>query len=95
MKFKFSISFIITTPNRYYPIDFHTKLPILHWLPKNLHRRILKLLKIEFFSKEKNLNLLSKNELNIALKKSGANNFKIFDIFLLGFKSNLIVIGKK
>ena len=87
--------FIITTPNRYYPIDFHTKLPILHWLPKNLHRRILKLLKIEFFSKEKNLNLLSKNELNIALKKSGANNFKIFDIFLLGFKSNLIVIGKK
>ena len=26
--------FIITTPNRFHPIDFHTKLPLIHWLPK-------------------------------------------------------------
>ena len=52
--------FIITTPNRYHPIDFHTKLPFIHWMPKNIHRKILKILKLEFFSKEENLNLLSK-----------------------------------
>ena len=26
--------FIIITPNRFHPIDFHTKIPFLHWLPK-------------------------------------------------------------
>ena len=25
----------LTTPNRNYPIDFHTKLPLIHLLPKN------------------------------------------------------------
>tara|TARA_B110000093_G_C12826457_1_gene349218 strand:+ start:178 stop:855 length:678 start_codon:yes stop_codon:yes gene_type:complete len=86
--------FVITTPNRYHPIDFHTKLPILHWFPKNIHRTILKIFKLEFFSKEENLNLLNKNELQVLLKICGISNYKIFDISLLGFKSNFIVIGK-
>jgi len=86
--------FIITTPNRYHPLDFHTKLPILHWFPKKIHRKLLKLLKLEFFSKEENLNLLSKKDLITLLEIVGVNNFKIFDISLLGFKSNLILIGK-
>jgi len=86
--------FIITTPNRYHPLDFHTKLPILHWFPKKIHRKLLKLLKLEFFSKEENLNLLSKKDLITLLEIVGVNNFKIFDVSLLGFKSNLIVIGK-
>ena len=86
--------FIITTPNRYHPLDFHTKLPILHWFPKKIHRKLLKLLKLEFFSKQENLNLLSKKDLITLLEIVGVNNFKIFDVSLLGFKSNLIVIGK-
>ena len=86
--------FIIITPNRYHPLDFHTKLPILHWFPKKIHRKLLKFLRLEFFSKEENLNLLSKKDLTILLASVGVNNFKIFDISLLGFKSNLIVIGK-
>ena len=86
--------FIITTPNRYHPLDFHTKLPILHWFPKKIHRKLLKLLKLEFFSKEENLNLLSKKDLITLLEIVGVNNFKIFDVSLLGFKSNLIVIGQ-
>ena len=86
--------FVITTPNRHHPIDFHTKLPILHWFPKNIHRTILKIFKLEFFSKEENLNLLSKSELQVLLKICGISNYKIFDISLLGFKSNFIVIGK-
>ena len=71
--------FIITTPNRYHPLDFHTKLPILHWFPKKIHRKLLKLLKLEFFSKEENLNLLSKKDLITLLEIVGVNNFKIFD----------------
>ena len=26
----------ITTPNRYYPFDLHTKIPLIHWLPKKV-----------------------------------------------------------
>ena len=51
--------FIIIAPNRFHPIDFHTKIPFLHWLPKKIHRKLLKLFNMEFFSKEENLNLLS------------------------------------
>lgn len=86
--------FIVITPNRFYPIDFHTKMPLIHWLPKNLHRKILKFLSLNFYSKEENLNLLSKKDLVIALMRANINNYKIFEISLLGFISNLIVIGK-
>lgn len=34
----------ITTPNRWYPIEFHTLLPVIHMLPKKTHRKILNLL---------------------------------------------------
>ena len=50
----------ITTPNRFYPIDFHTKIPVIHWLPKNIHRLILKTLGLHFYANEENLNLLDK-----------------------------------
>ena len=48
-------TFIITTPNRNYPIDFHTKIPFIHWLPKNLHRQILKLIGLKFFFLKKKI----------------------------------------
>ena len=37
-------NFLIITPNKYYPIDFHTQIPLIHWLPKNIHRKILSLI---------------------------------------------------
>ena len=42
--------FVIITPDRFHPIEFHTKLPLIHWLNKNLHRKILKILKLNFLS---------------------------------------------
>ena len=52
--------FVVTTPNRFYPIDFHTKLPLIHWLPKSMYSILLKTIGLKFFSKEENLNLFSK-----------------------------------
>ena len=86
---------IIVTPNRYYPIDTHTMLPFLHWLPKFLHRKILKLLKYEFLSHEKNLNLLSENELISICNDLNLKKFKISKIKYLGFNSNLILTIEK
>ena len=85
---------IITTPNRYYPFDFHTKLPFIHWLPKKIHRSLLNFIGLSFFSKEKNLNLFSEQDLNLCLKEAGINNYQIFYINLFGLKSNFLILGK-
>jgi SAM-dependent methyltransferase len=47
----------ITTPNRWYPVEFHTALPLLHWLPASWFRTILKWMGKKFWAKEENLNL--------------------------------------
>ena len=87
--------FIILTPNRYHPIEFHSKLPLIHWLPKKIHRYILSLLGMTFLSDEKNLNLLSSNDLDFILKKLNQKNYEIKSINFLFFKSNLLLFGKK
>jgi len=86
--------FVITTPNRYHPLDFHTKLPFIHWLPKNVHRYLLNFIGLNYFAKEENLNLFSEQDLNVCMKESGIKNYEIFYINLLGFKSNFLIFGK-
>ena len=86
---------IITTPNRYYPIEFHTRLPFLHMLPKNIHRKLLYLLGENFLSSVDNLNLISKKELSAFCKLLKIKNFEIKSIKLFGIKSNFILIINK
>ncbi len=86
--------FVITTPNRFYPIDFHTKIPLIHWLPKTIHRKILKIIGLEYFSKIENLNLLSKNDILEIFSNFKNIKYKIFHIKLALIKSNFIIIGE-
>jgi hypothetical protein len=89
-------SFVIATPNRYHPIEFHTLIPLIHWLPKKIHRFILKLFGLSYFAKEKNLNLLSEEDLLRLLDRfKNKIEYSIYNIKWLGVKSNLIVIGTK
>lgn len=53
----------ITTPNRWYPVEFHSILPLVHWLPPAWFRRVLRWLGKDFWAKEENLNLLTAKEL--------------------------------
>ena len=85
---------IISTPNRYHPFEFHTKIPFIHWLPKNIHRKILKSIGLPFFSKEENLNLLSKSDFNSFVENEKLKSEFRYIKFLF-LKSNLIFIGKK
>ena len=85
----------ITTPNRNYPIDFHTRLPLIHILPKKIHRNILNFFGEKYLSKERNLNLLTENDLIKICKKKKINSFKIIKIKLFFFVSNLILIMYK
>jgi hypothetical protein len=86
---------VLSTPNRFYPVEFHTKLLFVHWLPKNFFRKILLLFKMNYFADQNNLNLLSKKELIEILDKfSDKINYKIYNIKFLGFISNFFVIGE-
>ena len=87
--------YIIITPNRYHPLEFHTKIPLIHWLPKKTHRMLLQLFGLNFFANEKNLNLLSNYDLNLIMKILEQTDYKIESINFIFFKSNLILIGKK
>lgn len=82
----------ITTPNRWHPVDFHTMIPLLHWLPKSWHRWGLNKLGRSFFAKEETLNLLSKKDIAQMCQSLGLTNFEIKSISFLGFKSNLLLI---
>jgi ubiquinone/menaquinone biosynthesis C-methylase UbiE len=85
----------ITTPNRYFPLDFHTKIPLIHFLPKIIHRKILNLFGHSFFAKEENLNLLSKKDLIDHCEKLKIKNYKIISYKIYHFTSNLILIIEK
>ena len=85
----------ISMPNRYFPIDFHSKIPLIHMLPKNIHRRIIKFFGESFFGHEENLNLLGKKDLILFLEKLNIKKFKIIKHKLLFLTSNIILIIEK
>jgi len=85
-------SIFIQTPNRNYPLEFHTILPFIHWLPKKIHRKILKFLNFNFYSKEENLNLLTVKDLKKICRLLNIKNFKIIKKKLFFLTSNLILI---
>jgi len=87
--------FIITTPNRHHPIEFHTKIPFIHFLPKEFYRKLLEFFGNEFFSKEENLNLLSKKDLINLMSNYKNIYYNINEIKLFGFVSNFIIVGTK
>ena len=86
---------IITTPNKFHPIEFHTKLPFFHFLPKVIYKILLKLIGYSYFSKIENLNLLSIHDFSKILNTFSNIKFKIIKIKLLGFTSNLVAICEK
>ena len=87
--------FIIITPNRFHPFEFHTKIPFIHWFPKKIYRKILNLIGLSFFAQEKNLNLLSEYDFKLIMKKLNQIDYSIKNIKFFFIKSNLILIGKK
>jgi len=85
----------VTTPNRWFPIEVHTVLPFLHYLPPRHYRSLLKKIGLSYFGDEKNLNLMSKYTLSLAAANAGIPSFCIMSARLLGLASNLMLIAKK
>jgi|688.fasta_scaffold435592_2 hypothetical protein len=85
----------LTTPSRLFLFDLHTKYPLLHWFPKVLHRKILKILGDDFFSLEENLNLLSKKDLINFCKRIDNIEYKFYYNKIFLFNCNIILLIKK
>jgi hypothetical protein len=80
-------AFIAYTPYRYFPVEMHTLLPILHWLPVRWHRRLLKRLGHAFWAEEANLNLLSRREARALLPPAGYGAARL--LWTAGWPSNI------
>lgn len=86
---------VIITPNRFFPIELHTRLPFLHWLPQHFFRNILKKIGLEFYSKEENLNLLTKEQFLNLVPEAYHTNVSLYRYKMFGMTSNLIMLIKK
>jgi len=89
--FRVSRKFFIITPNRQFPVEFHTFLPVIHWLPQPLHQALLKQFRMDFWSHTRNLNLHTPHSL-LSLFPS-RKDVHLTHVLLLGFPSNLITYG--
>ena len=85
----------ITTPNKYFPVDFHTKIPFLHWLPHSIFNFILKLFGDDFLRHKKNLNLISYKKISTYCRKLKISNYRIIFHNFFFLKSNIILVIKK
>jgi hypothetical protein len=85
----------LTTPNRWFPVEFHSVLPLLHWLPKRWYRRLLSGTRYGFFALEENLNLLDRRELLLLCSGLSGCSVSIESQRLVGIPSNLLVTVEK
>lgn len=89
--------FFLTTPNRWFPVEFHTVLPLVHWLPKPLFRSLMERTGRDFFAQEANLNLMSAGDMGKAATEAGIAARFVCDVksvSLAGWPSNLLLVAK-
>lgn len=85
--------FCLTTPNRWFPLDFHTILPLIHWLPQRWHQALLRGLGKDFWAQTDNLNLLSASQL-LAMVPPEVRA-RVQGVKLMGWTSNLVLLGAR
>lgn len=71
-----SKSVFITTPNRWFPIEVHTRLPFLHYLPKKYFDSVLRVIGKTWASGDY-MNLLSINDVKKMLNELDIKNYAI------------------
>lgn len=74
----------ITTPNRLFPIEVHTRTPFLHMLPKSVFDRFLRATG-KGWAAGNYMNLLSEGSLNGLMRRAGATGWKVNRNRLAGF----------
>jgi hypothetical protein len=86
-----SKSAFVTTPNKRFPIEVHTRTPLLHWLPKSWFDRYLGWRGIDWATGDY-MDLLSLSELRGLLRDAGITKYRILQNRLLGLTLDFVVM---
>ena len=81
----------ITTPNKYFPIEVHTRTPLLHFLPKKLFDKYLFLIGKKWATGSY-MNMLSLKDIKELLMDVGISNYRIIKNRLLFFILDFVII---
>ena len=81
----------LAVPNRGFPIEHHTCLPFIHYLPKAWFRRLLRGTRYDFWSQEENLNYVSARELRAMWPAEGSPTVSHAGIGFGPWSSNLVI----
>ena len=84
-------SAFITTPNRYSPIEIHTRICFLHYLPKKIFDRILILL-AEAWASGDYMHLMSYRDAVKLCKQCGIDEFKVIRNKIFGITGDFMII---
>ncbi|MFO7937617.1 MAG: class I SAM-dependent methyltransferase [Kiritimatiellia bacterium] len=89
--------FFFTTPNRLHPLEFHTGLPVIHYLPKKLHWKLYTMLGKGFYGDMNKLNLLTvhqiKHHVNTAL--GDKVDITVKSLYWMGFPAIIMIYVRK
>lgn len=78
-----------STPNRGFPIELHTRLPLIHWLPKPVCDRILHRLGKGFATGDY-MHLLTRGALRRVLHAAGVTRYRVFANRLAGLSLDFV-----
>ena len=82
---------MITTPNKYFPIEMHSRVPLLHWLDKSKFDNCLRLIGKDWASGDY-MYLISENELRSLVQKIELKNYLLIKNRFLGFTMTFTLI---
>jgi len=85
-------AFFVTTPYRYFPVEHHTGITLLHFLPFNMYRTLLRKTRYSYWADENTLNLLDRGRLRALFPPEVKPVIGFATLF--GFPSNLVAYGK-
>jgi len=85
-------AFFVTTPNRWFPVEHHTGIPLLHYLPASLYRATLRRTRFSYWADEGHLNMLTPRTFHSLFPPP--SDARILRITTLGATSNLAAVGR-
>jgi len=81
----------VTTPNRYFPVEVHTRTPLLHYLPKSVFDKYLALIGKKWATGSY-MNLLSRGDLRSLLADAGITDCRIIHNRLACFTLDFVIV---
>ncbi len=82
----------VVVPNRLFPVEHHTGLPLVHYLPLETFRGLLRRTRFAYWAEEKNLNPILAGELRRMFPSGRSVEVRPAGLGLMAFRSNLVAI---